>query len=256
MIPEEEWLDRAKRLAVGMRMRVRHRNESRVNMVIANEADRWWCYCQRCHDGGVVKKEHVMLGATVGVVEPTVVPTDLYVPAPDSFEMLTIAKFLASKNMDLKYFPLGVMYSPSRRRIMLNVNGHTHGRDITGKSPQKWMNYSNVSTIGTSCGHAVIVEDLFSWHKVQYAVGANADAVCALGTQAKYALMLSILNATRIDWFMDADAAGDEGASKGMQRMRVHTSAVQRRVRPPEGKDPKDMTIAEIRSAILGESYA
>lgn len=61
MIHEHDWLQHAKRLAVGMRLRIRHGKERRLNMTVANERDRWWCYCQACKDGGVVHKEHVLL---------------------------------------------------------------------------------------------------------------------------------------------------------------------------------------------------
>ena len=65
MLPEQDWLDKAKRLAIGMRVRVRHRHESRPNMVIANEKDKFWAYCQKCKEGAVVQKEHVLFGTSV-----------------------------------------------------------------------------------------------------------------------------------------------------------------------------------------------
>ena len=78
MIPEREWLPQAQRLAVGMRLRVRHRRESRANMTIGNDRDRWWCYCQRCKEGGVVTKDHVLLTSPIEVVEHDLsVPADL-----------------------------------------------------------------------------------------------------------------------------------------------------------------------------------
>ena len=54
MLPRQDWLDQAKRLAVGMKIRVRHQRERRANMVISNDKDRWWAYCNACKEGGVV----------------------------------------------------------------------------------------------------------------------------------------------------------------------------------------------------------
>lgn len=120
MIPEHEWLPQAQRLAVGMRLRVRHRRESRANMTIGNDRDRWWCYCQRCKEGGVVLKEHVLLSApVVEEVHDLTVPSDLCPVMGSDFED-TVGRFLASKGMMFPYLPK-LWYSASTRRLCLSL---------------------------------------------------------------------------------------------------------------------------------------
>lgn len=252
MIPETAWLSKARSLAVGMRVRVRHGNESRENMVVANAADRWWCYCQRCHEGAVVMKDHVILSAAQGPADvSTVLPDDIKPVLASEFE-LPVAKFLASKNMDQLYLP-ALFYSEKRKRLMLkDAAGKWHGRDLTGRSPMKWMNYSNAKAVGavTVSYPAIVVEDLFSMHKLQYALkGAGVRVVCALGTGCSASLVYILMPADTIVWMFDADDAGDTGAEDGIQRMRPFVNR-QVRARPPEGLDPKDMDCQSIREVI------
>lgn len=256
MIPEQQWLVAARRLAIGMKIRVRHLNESRPNMVIANDADRWWCYCQRCKEGGVVLKEHVLLkGSSYDPIVELAQPKDIRPLSKSDFEVPVI-RFLISKNMVPLYLP-ELYYSEARRRLMLkDDSGLWHGRDLTGASPMKWLNYNAAHYVGTppvGCP-TVITEDLFSMYKVRYAMRSYPEfqIVCALGTGCSIYLTDALSSASSILWFFDGDSAGDDGASAGARRMRVFCSE-QRRVRPPDGMDPKDMTLEQIRTRILNK---
>ncbi len=251
-IPEQEWLAKAKSLPIGMKIRVRHGFERRENMVIANAQDRWWCYCQRCHEGGVVLKDHVLLTDAPGDAV-LAHPNDVRAVQGTEFE-IPIARFLASKNMDYVYLP-PVLYSESRRRMLLRVERSLHGRDLTGRSPMKWMNYDSARIIGWPGPlGAVVVEDLFSMFKTQYSLRNTPGfgVVCALGTGCSSALVSRLAPAPGIVWFFDADQAGDVGFGNARQRMRPFVQW-QSRARPPEGLDPKDMQCASIREVILKE---
>lgn len=257
MLHEHDWLQKAQALAVGMRVRVRHGRESRENMVIANAHDKWWAYCQRCHEGAVVQKEHVMLGSCTQSAPgiDLTIPKDIAQPEPYSFEETTIARYLAKKHMDYLYFPEGVQYSQSRKRIMVQALGGWHGRDITDRSTSKWLNYSGQQIVGSVVpgGSAVVVEDLFSWFKVRWVLrGAGSVPVCALGTQAKPALVQALMKCERVLWFFDADAAGDAGAEQGMRRLAPFVQH-QRRLRPPDGMDPKDMDLRSLITTLTKE---
>lgn len=248
-LSEDQWLARAKQLAVGMRVRARHLSEQRDNLIIANTPDRWWCYCQRCKEGAVVMKEHVVLGGS-GVVDTRLdFPTDVqYVH--DSDMEIPVARFLAKKNMDFMYLP-SVYISQSRARILLRDSaGCWHGRDCSERSPMKWLNYSGAryAEVGEACGKTVVVEDLFSMYKTHYAVGGHV--VCALGTGCTASLVRMLAGEDEVVWFFDADAAGDHGFEEGRRRVRPFVQH-QRRARPPEGLDPKDMTCEAIRNAVL-----
>lgn len=256
MIPEQLWLPQARKLAVGMKIRVTHLHEGRANMIIAHSHDRWWCYCQRCKDGGVVLKEHVLLGVTETPDMQLDVPDDIRPLAGSEFE-IPIARFLAGKGMAYPYFNTPLFYSEKRKRLIIKQphNGRLaiHGRDLTGRSPMKWMNYSGVPTAGwVSPGlDAVVVEDLFSKFKVEFAMrhAPNFQVLCSLGTGISAPVVTALCKARSIYWFYDGDDAGDSGYKHGIQRLRPFVPK-QYRPRPPDGKDPKDLTCQEIRDAI------
>lgn len=255
MIPEREWLDKAKQLAVGMRTRTYHNGERRPNLAIGNDLDKWWCYCHACHEGGVVEKSHVMLGAEHNAVHDGVtLPRDIKPVHLSDFE-IPIARFLADKNMSDIYLP-PLYYSEERKRLMMRLECKWHGRDLTGRSPQKWMNYGMAHLIGGPSPYTAVVEDIFSMFKVKWAMRQypNFNCVCNLGTNAQLNMVyaLSHNRPDKLAWFFDADPAGDSGAHECKKRMQPFVLN-QYRVRPPEGLDPKDMTCAEIRAALIKE---
>lgn len=254
MLPTTEWLDAAKRLAVGMRHRVLHRGERRPNLIIANEPDRYWAYCQACKEGGIKLKEHVQLGAniqhsTVDLCEP-----DDKMPVLGSEEEIPIARFLATKGMDFMYLP-PVWYSKRTGRILLHALEHGWlGRDVTGRSPAKWLAYSKPKFLGHASATriAVVTEDAFSWYKVAYALRDEPiDVICALGTGITDALVLELIRGRAAVFMFDGDRAGWDGAAEGVQRMRGMGIPSCARC-APDGKDPKDLSCGDIRLLLGG----
>ena len=257
MLPQDEWLDQARRLHVGMTVRIRHGRETRDNLVIGNLHDRWYAYCHKCHEGGVVEKDHVVLTANTGPVDTECkLPDDIKPVLASEFE-LPVAKFLASKNMDQLYLP-ELFYSEKRKRLLIRDDlGRWHGRDLTGRSPMKWMNYSGAHGIGVPFTYTAVTEDAFSMYKVRWAMRQfpNFNAVCNLGTSASLNLVYKLSRSEhtqKVGWFFDADAAGDTGAEACHSRCKPF-SFKQYRVRPPEGLDPKDMTCTAIRELLVQE---
>lgn len=255
MLPEHEWLAQAKRLAVGMTTRVRHRRESRANLAIGNDPDKWWCYCHRCHEGGVVRKDHVLLGVTPALADDSELLPAEHEYVCGSEHEVAVARFLASKDMALTYLPQNVMVAPKAKRLLLNYNGSWHGRALYEGAKQKWMNY-NKQTYAIWCKAsprtAVVVEDLFSMHKVQWAMhyhGNDVTVICALGTHVTDKLVAELMQYERIVWFFDNDEAGWKGAQEGIKRMRVWSP--QYAVFPPMG-DPKNMQCYEIYNTLKG----
>lgn len=252
-LPDSEWLDRAKRLPVGMRMRVQHRNERRHNLTIGNERDRWWAYCQACKDGGRIEKEHVLLGpALADMPEPSRDPPTDRVRVVGSDYEAAVGRFLASKGMMFPYLP-ELWVSPSERRVMLFDGAHWHGRDITERSHAKWMHW-NSKFSGIAAPITVLTEDLFSMYKVRFALREFAPSVavcCTLGAIAGHAAVLALKSCDTLVWAYDGDHAGDAGFKQAQQRMRPFVRR-QVRARPPEGKDPKDMDSQAIRDMIEG----
>lgn len=259
MLPHADWLEQAKRLPVGMRIRVRHGRECRPNMTIANDREHWWAYCQRCKEGGKVEKEHVLLTAHYRAEQRTLeVPTDMVPVERSEYEQI-VGRFLARKGMMFPYLP-ALYYSPSHGRIMLQDGTQWHGRDITDKSNQKWLHYG-APFAGTPACITILTEDLFSMFKVRYALqGVYQDvAVCStLGSSCGPAAALALKNCTALVWFYDADDAGDSGFTQASRRMRPFVRR-QQRLRPPDGLDPKDMHVEEIRAAVhlkIGDLFA
>lgn len=252
MLHEHEWLEQAKRLSVGMRMRVRHGRERRLNMTVANERDRWWCYCQACKQGGVLMKEHVLLTAAPIVEQELTLPTDLKPVLRSDYED-TVGRFLASKGMMFPYLPK-LWYSERAKRLCLQDDtGEWHGRDLTGKSNAKWLHYAKLHIIGTVGATTVITEDIFSMYKVRFALRdtPHIGTASTLGAGCSTTAALALKNCTTLVWAYDGDAAGDAGYKSASKRMRVLVPR-QIRARPPEGLDPKDMDCADIRELLKG----
>ena len=251
MLPQDEWLPQAKRLAVGMRVRVHHGRERRPNMTVGNERGHFWAYCQSCKEGGKVSKDHVLRAPT----EPQewgqelTVPDDLRPVLGSDYE-LPVGRFLASKGMMFPYLPK-LWFSERARRLCLHdpVSGW-HGRDMTERSSAKWLHYSKPQLAGAVGKLTIITEDLFSMYKTMYALRATHQAVASsLGAGIGVTAALALKDCTRIVWMYDGDKAGDDGFTQASKRMRVHVPK-QYRARPPEGLDPKDMECESIRQLI------
>lgn len=254
MLPERDWLDKAKRLAVGMRVRTYHLGERRPNMTIANEPDRWWCWCQRCKDGAVVLKSHVLLTQAAPAVTDTLTPPPSEsISGIDAGTRWALAHFLARKGMDFTYLPIGTRYSEKARRLLVqDATGHWHGRDTTERSSAKWLHYGNPAIAGCTGFCTVLTEDVFSMFKVRHALlDLPYSVACTMGTSVSDRAALALKNCSAIVWAYDGDDAGDSGYERGARRMRAFGST-QYRARPPQGLDPKDMQCREIRSLITG----
>lgn len=254
MLPEQDWLHVAKSVSVGQTRRVRHGRETRLNLVVGNDSDRWWAYCQSCKDGGVAEKTHVKLGAQFADKAcSSVLPNDIQqVEAGRTWDRLY--SFLASKNMDAEYFN-GLSYSPSRHRLMLYCDGMWIGRDLTGKSQQKWMHYGDkhyasapkTFNYNWSGDVAVVVEDPFSMYKVAWATrhDANILVFCSYGTTVHRSLVLQLLEAnTNVVVMYDGDSAGCAGAVKVRRGLSPFIQC--KLACAPLGLDPKDMLLDDI----------
>lgn len=254
-LPNEDWLSVAQRLPVGGTRRVVHGRESRANLVIGHESSHYWAYCQRCKEGGKVMKEHVLI--TGRTAPPTSTNLDLprdmrKLTSLSEFEQMSIAGFLVRKNMDPMYLP-ELWYSAERKRLLMQANSVWIGRDLTERSHQKWLHYRRLAYLlsGEPRRGVVLVEDPFSWFKLRYALRGDGPAVaCMLGTAVRRELQLALVRAgcTRAGFYTDGDAAGHEGARAGARALQAF-GIRSHRIPIPEGKDPKDLTLKELRDA-------
>lgn len=232
-----------------MTVRIHHGSESRPNLVISNLAGQYKAYCQSCKDGDVVTKEHVLLSERVPVVPRVLeLPHDMERSEVSEF-VDVVGAFLASKGMMFPYLPQTYFSRTQKRMLVQDDAGLWHGRDITGRSARKWLNYGEAKFVGTTQATTVLTEDLFSMYKVRFAMRDRPDVAvcCTLGAECTAAAALALSKCKNLVWAYDADKAGDKGYTRAIQRMRPW-GATQHRARPPfEGTDPKDMDCANIR---------
>ncbi|QQO90780.1 DNA primase [Pseudomonas phage Bertil] len=257
-LPDSEWLHLAKRLAVGTRTRVFHRREGRPNLVIGNEAGKWWAYCQSCKAGAVVEKDHVRI--TGGKAPESSTHLDLPRDSTpilelDEFSRDAVLRLLASKCMDQVYLP-PLYFSEQRKRMLLDTGQGWLGRDTTGASPQKWLTYDGSLYLGPDPVResvAIVVEDPFSYYKVQWALRELPDVsvYCALGTVLRPVLRLALTQCESVVCFFDGDPPGIVGGKREAKALRgLGVRAIARPA--PDGFDPKDLTIDAIRSYANG----
>lgn len=260
MLCHADWLKKAKALPVGRQDRIYHGRERRPNLVIWNKPDRWDCYCQSCKQGQRVMKEHVR----IDVLSPEAKKSDLTIPRDmqqydklDESTLHNLLTFLSSKGMDNMMLPTWY-YSCTRKRILIHTIEGWLGRDVTGTALEKWLTYNNQGFLWRGrelTNRTVICEDPFSFFKIVWATEAqiNCNVMCALGTGTKSSMVNRLLGQEYVQFMFDGDAAGYKGAAVGAARLRgVGIHALE--CCAPAGKDPKDLTAAEIRSLITGET--
>lgn len=256
-LPDSEWLPLAKKLGVGSTSRHYHRREGRPNLVVGNTAGKWWAYCQSCKAGGVVEKDHVKI--TGGKAPESSTHLDLPRDSTpilelDEFSRDAVLKLLAEKNMDQMYLP-PLYFSEQRKRMLLDTGQGWLGRDTTGHSPQKWLTYDSSLWLGKQHSDgptsAIVVEDPFSYYKVKWALRSMPEyaVYCALGTVLRPSLRIALLPHPAVSLFFDGDSAGDVGARREAKALRgLGCRAIARCA--PDGFDPKDLSIEDIRGFI------
>ena len=262
-IPDEEWLHLAKRVAVGSQQRVTHGRERTPAMTVGNTPDRWWAKCMRCNAGAVVKKEHAMI-----VTREPVKSRDLSLPMDmkpieqlHPYQQEAIARLLASKGMDRMYLPADLRWSEDRHRLMVPTDrpGQWMGRDTSGQSGQKWLTYNHQNYVcvrHVGYAPAVVTEDLFSAHKVAFATRSDMalNVYCSLGTAIHDSLLNALVGSCMagdaVMSFYDGDPAGHKGFEGNEKRLRpfsLHTNLPPMLACAPTGRDPKDMSLGDLR---------
>lgn len=253
-LSKDEWLHLAKRQPVGGTGRHNHGRERRPNLVVGNDADRYWAYCNACKAGGVEMKEHVVITnrkAPADSMSLTLPHDMLRLIDCEPAVQHGVVGFLASKNMDQQYLP-ELWFSKARCRIMLMHGVEWLGRDTTNASPQKWLTFNGSNHLAGPdivIRKAVVVEDPFSFYKVQWALRDMGISVfCSLGTRMSDALLIKLMTTGTVAFFYDDDAAGHKGAATESHRLR--SLGVDSRAHCAVGGDPKDMSVLAIQNHV------
>lgn len=264
-IHQAEWLHLAQALSIGQSKRTYHNDENRANLVIGNDPDKWWCYCHRCHEGGVLEKTHVVLGQTPEV-QPRVMPwpNDACQLHSDPAVFRAVFKMLLGKGIDINTMLDGtpLWYSKRDGRLLVGTRQGWLGRAISGQQP-KWVGYTD--STGACPLHSqhimdqfskrvIVTEDFFSALKIRWAIGTqDYSTVAALGTRLGTSLLRELLGADEIIIAFDGDDAGDQGYAAAARRLRGLGKSVCR-MPTPRGLDPKDMTSTQIQGALCRSS--
>lgn len=265
-----EWLDQCKHVPVGQSRRVYHGAEGRPNLVLYNNPDSWSAYCHSCKEGGKVMKD---------MLEPvdTAVPVfhkyldhkscvTLRSMSPDKFKQLVM--FLHDKGMSTTLVESqNAVYCTSDERLVFKYKGVHLGRDITGRSPAKWLHYHNdnpaeyVYLQGKTVREyepVIMTEDLFSAIKINYYTGYSA--MCCLGTRITDEIVTSFVKfpssvegcrvhgqgKIRVGVLaFDGDGAGDRARRDAANRFGLRGVPFVS-VSIPRGLDPKDLSAAEL----------
>lgn len=259
-----DWLHLAKRLPVGASKRVHHLHELRPNLVIQNHGDRWSCYCHRCHEGGVVRKEHAV---PKPIVQPriTAQPSDVELFSELSADTQgRILRFLTSKGIDYQTMiqdaKIPLWFSALAQRILFITGRGVIGRTIVNAEP-KWCHYTNLTLnqYPTYAVHpydvisskpVVLTEDYLSALKLRWAI-PSITAVAVLGTKVSKELLalLCANQPSHILGFFDGDKAGDAAdisVGKRLRGLGLNYCSVSRSY----GYDPKDHYAAELQTKI------
>ena len=242
-LPSEEWLDKAKAVPLGQSRRVRHGFEPDAAMTVWNEAGKWSAWCHRCKAGGGVRKDLVQLVAAP-VAAPSRDPGQMQVIQPGSALYSQIVILLQQKNVSLPVISFGrPLYSPRDQRLVLTTDDGQIGRAMRPGQLPKWNSYFDVGYMRGAEGdfadaHVVLTEDYFSALKIGYYIPDVLPVAC-LGTRLRSGLLAKLLQARRVTFFLDGDAAGDNGVTLGRRKLNL-VGVPNEHVRPPQGMDPKD----------------
>lgn len=257
MLPKEEWLGDAQKLAVGQKKRVRHGFEASAAMDVYNNADSWSAYCHRCHESGRVVKVHQSILRRVE--EPdrvTPVPaTVMRFTDATQYEQQRMWRLLCEKGCPPGVIPEELLwYERSVNRLMLVQSGQSLGRALDSWRTPKWLPYGAwhgkpmVWQTRAGAGVTVLVEDALSGYKVAkaidtYAPQSSVRVIATLGTRITEAFLPYVVQDTILCMY-DGDKAGLDGFLAMRKRVRVWGKPVLD-LRPPLG-DPKNNDLATL----------
>lgn len=133
-----------------------------------------------------------------------------------------------------------------RDRIIVECGDVQMGRRIPFlNGTPKWVTYTDgIAMVGMGAT-LVAVEDILSMYKVNLAL-PNVSVICLLGTSFKPLYRTRLEGIDEVCWMLDGDGAGARGIVKGMRELAPWVRK-QRAVIFPEGSDPKDLHLSDIR---------
>ena len=253
-LQREFWLGRAKQLYVGGSTRTNlpnHRGD-RESLLIRNTEESWNAWDFRLNQGDIVRKEYIIKTQLPPESRSAVYPDDAtLVRDLPLIEQEQLWSFLLTKGVDGNMLPDNLEKSEDRQRILFITEcGNTLGRDVTGKSSTKWVTYGKPKQSYVGIVQAgkipVLVEDLLSYYKLRYALrDTQYSPIALLGTAIRPDLAYSLSYVDKVHIMLDGDVAGRRAVPK-IRKSLLNTKSFNHDL--PDGLDPKDLTINQIRS--------
>lgn len=253
------WLEVARGLWVGDQVRVAHPSDraARPSVVIRNAPEGYSAWCHRRNTGDFVAKAHVIPHKSPEGSELDTAPDDLvsWADMPDDVRRAVYQHLLSKGVTPGMFAPALLSYSDSRKRLVIELPGGIRlGRDLTGASAVKWVDYTphttnhtNVACAGSG-GVLVLVEDVYSMVKVARVVGVRAMAL--LGTRVHPVHWPTIRRADHVLLALDGDPAGWAGGIRACRELRGLRPGGWGVLTLPGGKDPKDLHMQQLRELI------
>lgn len=249
---DEEWLHIAERLNAGASTKVRHTCGNSPSLSIRRTASTLSAHCYRCKAWGRKQLEHRAPRAIRNeVTRASEVPTS-FRPL-EEFELhlqTAVHHFLSSKGIDPCMTKGRLWYSEELDRVGFKQNGSMMARALHPDRFPKWALYGESMpqyVVGGSLSDVVLVEDILSALKVNYATGRTTVAVLGTSLKAETKLLLSETKTALV--MLDGDPAGRKGSIQMLREVRF-LGANARIALTPRGLDPKDLTLSHIRSLI------
>lgn len=256
---ESEWLSEAQSLPVGRSKRIYHGAEHRPNLVVSNKEDRWTAYCFACKEYAEKRKDFVRIleeqaTAPTQIIGDTDVFMNLLEPSAKWLTPLSdVAYFLHTKHMALEWLrPYNPRWDPKRKRLVIDFQGKTIGRDIYGISRCKWYDYRIAkrhqdvhlhsvlhATATSSETTVVITEDAFSAIKGQAAL-PHVRFIALMGTTLPTHIERELLHLQpkMVYTMLDGDEAGRKAVGPILRHLRLF--GIPCKDISPEQGDPKD----------------
>lgn len=249
-----EWLDEAKKLAVGQRTRIYHGAERRRNLVIRNEPTRYVAYCHACHAFAQVQKEFAQ--PITYERPPRLYSKGYNVPLSEAPKEVVL--FLHEKGVSASLLSkYNVQYNTKNRRIMFEFPTVVTGRFV-GNHDVKWYHYNDgkqhspwlhlqPENVHDTRAPILLFEDLLSCIKVHHYTGYHC--IWCNGTSVPTPALVKILDLApdKVFCMFDGDAAGALGFRHVRASVCPYGVDVVDCTKKYIGKDPKDLTAKEIR---------
>jgi hypothetical protein len=252
----EDWLQQAKRLAVGQSQRYRCCGRTPAG-VLYNKVDSWQMYCFRCHQSAREMKQYVSL------VPQEVLPKDLAPPSDlqkldtlPEYMQTTLYSFLINRGI-WPHMAGDVYYSEQYKRLVWKLStGSYIARALheyqfpkwvmLGKSLQ-WAQLGNTGTI------TVLTEDYLSALKVQQVSekysSQTVTAIALLGTRLALGLKAQLIREGKpVVCMLDDDSAGWNGTASIIKQLKPFLPVHDRHL----DVDPKAANVKQILGALDG----